>query len=344
MTTTGFAVLDFETTGLWPDRQHRVIELSIVHLDATGTIEGAWETLVDPGHDLGFDRMHGVASHEFLAAPTFAEIAGDVMALLGGRTLVVHNAGFELRFLAAELERLGHRLVIEPDALLCTLRLAQRFAPEAGRSVVDCLEAFQIQVDDAHESLADALATAQLLQAYLAAHPDDAVWAERAARAITVAWPTIRTSGTSWVPRSRVFDSPRGFLERTITGMSHSRLAGDHDFREVDYLGTLDKVFSDGLVTTRNADELTELARDIGLDAFARDILHRRYFANLVTVAWADAGLTDAQRAEFLQVARVLDLPKSFVARAIPGMAPMVELSSRRTAPALMTGHLQLAG
>ncbi|MEY2849354.1 MAG: hypothetical protein RI885_2021 [Actinomycetota bacterium] len=343
MTSTGFAVLDFETTGLWPDRQHRVVELSIVHLDQAGTIEGAWETLVDPGHDLGADRVHGVAPHEFLAAPTFAEIAGDVMALLGGRTLVVHNAGFELRFLAAELERLGHRLQIEPEDLICTLRLAQRFAPEAGRSVVDCLDQFEIQVDDAHESLADALATAQLLEAYLTAHPDDEVWAARAARAVAVAWPTIRTSGAPWVPRSRVFASPRGFLERTVAGMSHSRLAGDHDFREVDYLGTLDKAFSDGLVSVRNADELTELARDIGLDSFARDILHRRYFANLVAVAWSDSELSDAQRAEFLQVARVLDLPKSFVARAIPGMAPMVQLSTRRTAT-LPIRQLQLAG
>lgn len=342
MTTTGFAVLDFETTGLWPDRQHRVVELSVVHVDSAGRIEGAWETLVDPRHDVGSGRLHGVAAEEFRAAPTFAEIAGDLVGLLGGRILVVHNAGFELRFLAAELERLGHRLPIGPEDLACTLRLSQHFLPEAGRSVADCLGAYDIDLDDRHESLADAVATARLLQAYLRSNPDDGIWAARAARAVQVAWPTIRATGVPWMPRSRVTASPRGFLERTISGLAGCRLESDHDYREVDYLGTLDKVFSDGLVTTRNADELSELARELGLDAFARDVLHRRYFAGLVAAAWSDADLTDCERAEVLAVARVLDIPKPLVARAIPGMASSAG-PLRRTRRAIEQG-LKLAG
>ena len=53
MTSTGYAVIDFQTTGLLPEHHHRVVELSVVHLDSAGRIEGSWETLIDPQRDLG---------------------------------------------------------------------------------------------------------------------------------------------------------------------------------------------------------------------------------------------------------------------------------------------------
>ena len=49
----GYAVIDFETTGLWPARHDRVIEVGIVQVSPSGEIEGEYETVVNPGRDLG---------------------------------------------------------------------------------------------------------------------------------------------------------------------------------------------------------------------------------------------------------------------------------------------------
>ena len=60
MGATGFAVLDLETTGLWPSYGHRIVEIGIVLLDSEGNMEGDWETLVNPQRDLGPTHIHGV--------------------------------------------------------------------------------------------------------------------------------------------------------------------------------------------------------------------------------------------------------------------------------------------
>jgi DNA polymerase III epsilon subunit-like protein len=56
----GFAVLDFETTGLFPGGHDRMIEVAIVHVTPDGEIEGHWDTLVNPGRDLGKQAIHHI--------------------------------------------------------------------------------------------------------------------------------------------------------------------------------------------------------------------------------------------------------------------------------------------
>ncbi|NJP98463.1 hypothetical protein HCN51_55125 [Nonomuraea sp. FMUSA5-5] len=41
----GYAVIDLETTGLWPSWHDRVVEIAVVLLDASGRRTGEWSTL-----------------------------------------------------------------------------------------------------------------------------------------------------------------------------------------------------------------------------------------------------------------------------------------------------------
>ena len=104
----GFAVLDFETTGLFPGGHDRVIEVAIVHVTPDGEIEGRWDTLVNPGRDLGKQAIHHISASDILDAPTFAQIAPDLVELLSGRVLVGHNASFDSGFLDSEFSRIGY--------------------------------------------------------------------------------------------------------------------------------------------------------------------------------------------------------------------------------------------
>lgn len=115
MTGPGFAIIDVETTGLFPDGHDRVIELAIVHADEDGRIVDRWETLVNPGRDLGLQQKHGIRAADVLDAPAFGDIAREVAELIAGRVPVAHNASFDSRFLFAELERAGHDVWLRPE-------------------------------------------------------------------------------------------------------------------------------------------------------------------------------------------------------------------------------------
>src|SRR5690606_4867295 len=100
-----YAVIDVETTGLYPGGHDRVVEVAVVHLDSRGTVEDRWCTLVNPGRDLGARHIHGIRTADVLDAPTFGEIAGRLARLLRGRSPVAHNQRFDLAFLRAEFGR-----------------------------------------------------------------------------------------------------------------------------------------------------------------------------------------------------------------------------------------------
>lgn len=134
---TGYAVVDLETTGIHPGRHERIVEVAVVHVSPRGAITGAWETLINPGRDLGPQRIHGVRAAEILRAPTFGQVAGELAALLRGRVVVAHNLRFDAGFLAAEYLRCGHEVPIAVEHGLCTMGLAHRYLPGSGRSLLD---------------------------------------------------------------------------------------------------------------------------------------------------------------------------------------------------------------
>ena len=98
-----YAVLDVETSGLRP-KEHRVLQIAITQLDASGALERRWSTLVDPGvehgADLGPVGLHGITPERLAGAPSYAQIAGTVADLVRDRVVVAHNASFDWAFLA----------------------------------------------------------------------------------------------------------------------------------------------------------------------------------------------------------------------------------------------------
>jgi exonuclease len=80
MSSSGYAVVDVETTGLFPGRHDRVVEIGVVLADREGRQVDEWGTLVNPARDLGPQHIHGIRSSDVLCAPSFAEIAGDLGA------------------------------------------------------------------------------------------------------------------------------------------------------------------------------------------------------------------------------------------------------------------------
>ncbi|MBC7592189.1 MAG: DNA polymerase III subunit epsilon [Salinibacterium sp.] len=317
----GYAVIDFETTGLFSKSSHRVIEVAVVHVNEDGRITGRWDTLINPGRDLGRQDIHRIRAADVMQAPTFEQIAPQLIELISGRVLVAHNARFDTSFLLAELDRLDYSAELSLEAL-CTMQLAREFLPGAGRKLSDCCAAYDIPIIDAHRALADAVATAQLLGAFIAEAPDAPGWARSVAEAAASPWPPFQGEASTWVSRDDV--APAGpvkvasWLDRITVKLPE--FAGPAE--QLDYLALLDLCLLDRELSSHEAQSLVQLAEDLGIDRGTCLALHERYFDDLVHVAWADMVLNEVEITDLVTVARLLGLPPAAVAAAM--VAPSV--------------------
>ncbi len=314
MSSPGFAVVDVETTGLFPGGSDRVIEVAVVTTDEHGTVTGEWETVINPRRHIGAGHVHGLDGATLMNAPLFVDILPDLIDVLRGRALVAHNASFDRRFLAAEFARATAEF---PDQapFLCTMRLARDIIPGAGRSLADCCAAFDVELTSAHHALGDARATAELLAGYIAS-TGASMWRPHLERAAEVSW--LRPEQPSsvpffaWVPRASARDE-RHFLERMSAALPEIS-APD---AQLDYLALLDRCLIDRHVSQHEALELLALAEDLGVDRSTALALHESYLEQLAAVAWADGVLSAAERVDIESVARALGVSDDVRDRAL---------------------------
>ena len=170
------AVVDVETTGLSP-RTDRVVEVGVVLLDDRGEVEAEFETLLDPGRDVGPTGVHGIRASDVVEAPAFADVAPYLRSLLAGRVVVAHNALFDLRFLAREFGRAGLQVELLPT--LCTMRLPPLLFRPGTRSLQALCDFADIPLVHGHAALHGARATAQLMLHMLSSQPGEGSWEPR---------------------------------------------------------------------------------------------------------------------------------------------------------------------
>ena len=157
------AALDTETTGLDPGLGHGLVEVAWVALDG-GEIGETWSTLVNPGRPIPPDAsaVHGITDLMVRDAPVPAGVAAELESRCAGRTLVFHNAAFDLPFLAALLRRGGRGPLLHP--VVDTLGLARGLFDAGGNSLGALASRFRLEPETAHRALGDARTTARLLR------------------------------------------------------------------------------------------------------------------------------------------------------------------------------------
>jgi DNA polymerase-3 subunit epsilon len=176
-------ILDTETTGLDPADGHRIIEIGCLELENHRPTGRNFHRLIDPERDIPEEstRVHGITREKLLGAPVFAAIAQEFLEFLGDAPLVIHNAEFDLKFLNAELARLGFAPLPSPRAI-DTIAIAKRRFPGSRYSLDDLCRRFGIDLTGRtkHGALIDAELLAQVYlelqggrQARLALAPGD---------------------------------------------------------------------------------------------------------------------------------------------------------------------------
>ena len=163
-------VLDTETTGLDPNRGHRVMEIGGVELFERRRTGREFHTYLNPQREIE-DRAREMTglTEEFLAdKPLFAHKAEEFLAFVDGAELVIHNAAFDVGFLESELARLPAAGTLAARcSVLDTLQLARSRYPGQKNSL-DAL-CRRLSIDNSHRQLHGALLDAHLLtEVYLA--------------------------------------------------------------------------------------------------------------------------------------------------------------------------------
>lgn len=267
----GFAVIDVETTGLYADREDRIIEIAIQHLEPDGTSGSTWSTLISPDRSPGPTHIHGLTAAHLGDAPRFYDITGDIANMLAGRIVVAHNALFDMSFLHAEFARAGHPLPAWPT--LCTLEAAAVLRPDGPRSLADCTDSEGIDLRDAHSAAGDVDATARLLAIYLRVAATQSLALNQLQLRPLMLPPRFTAAApsglTSHRQQPRPGNSLPGFAAR-LANLNHGNAAEDA------YLNALDQLAARGQ-DIADADALPALARIYGLTSAQRLRLTEQY-------------------------------------------------------------------
>ena len=165
LTTLSFAVVDVETTGGQPGTGDRITEIAIVTV-REGRIAGVYETLVNPERAIPpfVARLTNISWEMVRDKSPFRDLCDEVVRTLEGHVFVAHNAGFDWRFVSAEVERASGRALT--GRRLCTVRLARRLLPQLRRRSLDWLAmhyGVEIPPGQRHRAGGDAVATAHCL-------------------------------------------------------------------------------------------------------------------------------------------------------------------------------------
>lgn len=307
-----FAVIDFETTGLMPERTDRVVEVGIVLADDDWQIEDEWTTLVNPRRDLGPVHIHGINAGDLLDAPEFADIGDHILHLLSGRTVVAHNASFDMRFLHAELLRANYAIPDRPAAL-CSMKWAGRTIGAA--KLAHCCEAFDIPLADAHAALCDARATALLMPHIMAMCGNASEWFDDLQRCATYGWPTALrpVSHVAAVLRGQAASDPHEWLQAVLQA---AWIPGNPE-GEAAYLLTLENALLDRSISRSEGRQLLGTAESAGLRPETVDRLHRQYLREVAVEALDDGVVTESERRDLDLVAAALGFASHDVEQAL---------------------------
>ena len=161
-----FAVIDFETTGLYPAVGDEICELGLVRVE-NGIITRKYSKLVDPGRpmDPTAAEISGITDEMLSGQPNFDQVVDDYLPLFDGAIIVAHNAEFDMAFLQYKLVRMNRQQL--SNAVLDTLELA-RAQDDPGPFTLGVLaNRLGIEGPHVHRALDDAIMAARVLIHYL---------------------------------------------------------------------------------------------------------------------------------------------------------------------------------
>tara|TARA_Y100000815_G_scaffold195209_1_gene178709 strand:- start:797 stop:2167 length:1371 start_codon:yes stop_codon:yes gene_type:complete len=160
-----YTIIDIETTGNGI-KGNKITEISIFKYDG-GQIVDEFTSLVNPESPIPYfiTGLTGIDDHMVQNAPTFREIAQNVLRITEGCIFVAHSVNFDYGVIKEEFRQIGVDFIRKK---LCTVRLSRKLIPGLrSYSLGKLCSAVNIPLVDRHRARGDAHATVLLFEKLL---------------------------------------------------------------------------------------------------------------------------------------------------------------------------------
>lgn len=161
--SVSFSVLDFEGTS--KTSKAMATEIGLVRLNDVLELQEEFETVLQPPikplkESMSYARL---SMGEINSAPKFREVWPQVSKFLSGSVVVAHNKIYEIGVMKNELSALQEK---KSPPFICTLEWSRKIIGSRlnSHALGRMCSYFDIPLDNAHEAIADARATAVLFR------------------------------------------------------------------------------------------------------------------------------------------------------------------------------------
>lgn len=158
-----YIVIDIETTGLDPARDH-IIEIAGLKVE-DGNIIDSFSTLVNPNIEIDsfITNLTGITNEDLESASDLTSALSDFYAFIGDSVLLGHNVHFDINFLYDAIENNLHKFL--KNDFVDTMRLSKKYFKSAPSYKLPLLaKSLNISVDISHRALSDCETTNFLYQ------------------------------------------------------------------------------------------------------------------------------------------------------------------------------------
>lgn len=166
-----YVVFDTETTGVDPDTD-RIIEVGLIAVK-DNIIVDRFGSFVNPGCSIpaSASKVNHIFDRDVADAPSYQQIAPILAEWLIGKTVIAHNAQFDMKLVRSLLSEANYSGTIK---YVDTLFYARRVVSDVENYKLQTLaEHFSIDTGDAHRAVDDAITCHYLFQECKALTSDD---------------------------------------------------------------------------------------------------------------------------------------------------------------------------
>lgn len=194
---SNLAVFDLETTGI-DEREARIVTAYIGTLDATGEVmPGSKSWLANPGIEIpaAASAVHGITTEFAIAngaeaSLVVSEIVETLKDLMSrGIMVVAYNAAYDFTVLHHEAARHGIT-PLEPTLVFDPMVIDKKLDQfrKGKRTLTQACEVYSVQLDDAHEASADAIAAGRVALAVASKFADELPATAAELHACQISW------------------------------------------------------------------------------------------------------------------------------------------------------------